>query len=117
MIAVMTTTHLTDDHLTVSFTRTEKISGLVRDQRVPRRAVVAAEVVPDGLAAVRGLRAPGLGLPRLRAVGTWRTRHGKSLVSAHGGRPAVRLTLHGQPWRQMILAVDSPDELAAALSR
>ncbi len=56
----MTTATVHPDVLEISFTRREKIAGLVRDQLIPLTAVTAAEVVPDGLAALRGIRAPGL---------------------------------------------------------
>jgi hypothetical protein len=112
----MTTITLTPSTLSVSFTRGEKVAGLLRDQQVPRTAVVSAEVVPDGLAALRGLRAPGLGLPGLRGIGTWRSRHGKTLASVRAGRPALRVALTGQPWTTMLLDVDAPDHAAAALT-
>ena len=77
----MTTITLHDDVLSVTFTTGEKIAGLIGDQRVPMTAVRCAEVVPDGLAAARGLRAPGLGLPGVRKIGTWRRPSGTSLVA------------------------------------
>jgi hypothetical protein len=101
----------------VTFTTAEKIAGLIRDQHVPLSAVRAVEVVPDGLAATRGIRAPGLGLPGLRMIGTWRGRSRTSLVSVRRDRPAVRITLDGQPYTSMLLAVEEPEAVAAALSR
>lgn len=112
----MTTLTLTPDHLTVTFTRAEKIGGLIRDVQVPRRAVVTATVVPDGVAAARGLRAPGLAIPGRRKVGTWRGRKAKRLVAVRGGRPALLLTLTGHRWSELLLDVDAPEQAAAALS-
>ena len=103
--------------LSVRFTPAEKIAGLLRDLSVPRSAIRSAEVVPDGLAAVRGLRAPGLGLPGLRMVGTWRRLGTRSAVSVRRNRPAVLLRLSGQRYDSLLLDVDAPEQLVAALRR
>lgn len=112
----MTTTLVADGHLHVSFTRAQKLVGVLRDQEVPVGAIRSAEVVHDALAATSGLRAPGLGVPGRRMLGTWRHRSSRTLVDVHRGRPAVRLTLAGQPYATMLLTVDDPDALVAALT-
>jgi hypothetical protein len=86
-MSIMTSTRVQGHTLKVSFTLAEKIAGLLRDQDIPLSAVRAAEVVPDGLAAARGLRAPGLALPGRRKVGTWRSPTGKTLVAVNGPAP------------------------------
>ncbi|MFP3712586.1 hypothetical protein [Puerhibacterium sp. TATVAM-FAB25] len=113
----MTAITLLPDTLTVAFTRAEKVAGLIRDQHVPLSAVRSVEVVPDGLAAARGLRAPGLALPGSRKIGTWRSRSGKTLVSVRSGRPALRVRLDGQRYAELLVDVDRPAEVAAALAR
>ena len=112
----MTTITLHDGVLRVSFTAREKLAGLLRDQRVPLRSVQRVEVVPDGTAAARGIRAPGLGLPGIRLIGTWRRRGGKALVSTRGHGPAVRITLTGEQWSELLLGVDDPDAVAARVT-
>jgi hypothetical protein len=117
----MTTIILHPDSLSLSFTRAEKVAGLIRDQRVPLSAVRAVDVVPDGLAATRGVRAPGLGLPGARKIGTWRARSGNTLVSVRAGRPALRISLEGQRYAELLVDVERPADVAAdvtaALSR
>ncbi|WP_209307517.1 hypothetical protein [Geodermatophilus sp. DF01-2] len=109
----MTTTPRT---LTVSLSRGERVLGLLRDLEVPRSAVRSVEVLPDGLAATRGLRAPGLALPGRRKIGTWRGRGEKTLVSVRRGRPAVRVRLTGQRFDTLLLGVDDPAGVAGALA-
>ena len=111
----MATVTTTPQTLHVSLTRAERILGLLRDLEVPRSAVRAVEVVPDGLAAVRGLRAPGLGLPG-RRIGTWRGRGEKTLVSVRRGQPAVRVRLAGQRFDALLLGVDDPAAVADTLT-
>ncbi|WP_295657756.1 hypothetical protein [uncultured Nocardioides sp.] len=112
----MTSVRVQRDTLTVSFTTGEKVAGLLRDQHIPLSSVRGVEVVPDGLAAVRGLRAPGLGLPGRRKLGTWRSRTGKALVAVHGHGPALRVTLTGHRYASLLITTDAPKELAASLS-
>ncbi|MGR6965427.1 hypothetical protein ACU610_13265 [Geodermatophilus sp. URMC 61] len=109
----MTTTPQT---VCVSLSRTERLLGLLRDLEVPLSAVQGVDVVPDGLAATRGLRAPGLALPGVRKVGTWRRRGEKTLVSVRRGQPAVRVRLTGQRFDTLLLGVDDAAAVAATLS-
>ena len=112
----MATVHWNGDTLEVRFTPAEKILGLLlRDVRFPTSAVRAVEVVPDGLAATRGIRAPGLALPGVRKIGTWRRRGGKSIVTVRRGQPAVRIDLAGQRYESLLIGLDRPEELAAKL--
>jgi hypothetical protein len=110
--STMTTLHVEGNDLALRFTTFEKIAGLVRDTRVPLSSIRSVEVVEDGLAAAKGLRAPGLGLPGIRKLGTWRTLGAKSLVSVRRDVPAVRITLDGE--RYDTLLVSTPDAAAIA---
>ena len=93
------------DEVGVELSTAERVWALRGDVRVPRTAVTAATVEPDGLAAVQGVRAPGLGLPGLVKVGTWRGRWGKDLVAVRRGEAAVVLDLQGQPWRRLVVGL------------
>lgn len=100
----MATLHIRPTTVRVELTRAEKFFGMLRDRTFPTSAVTAVEVVDDGLGAVRGIRAPGLGLPRRRKVGTWRRRGRRALVSVRAGQPAVRLTLQGEKFDEVVLS-------------
>lgn len=112
----MSTITLTPDTIEVSFTTAEKVAGLVRDQSIPRSLVTDVTVVDDGLSATKGMRAPGLGLPGHRKLGTWRRSTGKELVDVRRGDPAVRITLHGHAYQAAVLGTAEAHELARALS-
>ena len=111
----MATLQLRPPVLSLRLTRGEKIWGLLRDVDVPLAAVRDVEVVTDGIAAVRGLRAPGLGLPG-RKIGTWRGRGRRTLVCVRRGQPAVRLRLDGQRWDELLVGTDEAEAVAAALA-
>ena len=110
----MATIETTSGTLRVSLTRAEKVLGLLRDLEVPLPAVRSVAVVPDGLAAARGLRAPGLGLPGVRRIGTWRRRGSKTFVSVRRG-PAVRLELTGGRFDTVLVSADDAAAVAAAV--
>lgn len=111
----MATLQRTDSTLVLRLTRGEKIAGLLRDVVVPLSAVREVEVVADALAAARGLRAPGLGLPGRRKIGTWRRRGERTLVSVRRGQPAVRIRLRGQRYDTLLVGSDDAAALAAGL--
>jgi hypothetical protein len=111
----MVTAYLAADSLEIRFSTWEKIAGLLRDLRVPRTAVTGVEVVPDGLAATRGLRAPGLSLPGVVKLGTWRGRGHKTLVAVRRNQPALRIHLTGQRYDTLLIGADDASALAQSL--
>lgn len=103
---------ITPTSVLIRFTRSEKLLGLLGDLDFPLHAVTAVAVEEDGLRAVKGVRAPGLALPGRRKIGTWRGRGRRSAVSVRAGEPAVRITLTGQRFDQLVLG--HPDAAARA---
>ena len=102
--------------LSLRLTRGEKIAGLLRDVDVPLSAVRDVEVVDDAVAATSGLRAPGLGIPGVRNIGTWRGAGRTALVCVRRGQPAVRVRLDGQRWNELLVGADDAEAVVAALA-
>ena len=109
----MATLTVAGDALQVRFTTFEKVLGAVRDHAYPLSSVSSAHLEDDGLAAARGLRAPGLGVPGRRKVGTWRG-HGRTLVSVRRGQPAVVVDLADQRFARLVIGAD---DAAAVVSQ
>ena len=112
----MTSILVSADALTIRLPLVSKIAGVLGDQVVPRSAITSAEAVTDGLAAARGLRAPGLAIPGRRKIGTWRGRGARRFVDVRGGQPALRLRLQGQPHDELLIGHDDAAALAARLA-
>ena len=112
----MPTTQLTATTLTVHLSTGEKIAGLLRDVEVPLSAIRAVEPVTDPLTAMCGLRAPGLALPGVRKVGTWRARGERTMVCVRRGQPAVRVRLAGQHFDTLLIGDDDAAGLAARIT-
>jgi hypothetical protein len=110
----MATLTITGDTLQVRFSTFEKVLGLVRDHSYPLSAVASTRVEADGLAAARGLRAPGLGVPGRRKIGTWRGRS-RTLVSVRRDQPAVVVDLAGQRFARLVIGTDDAAAVAARL--
>ncbi|MEN0139736.1 MAG: alpha/beta hydrolase [Rhodococcus sp. (in: high G+C Gram-positive bacteria)] len=76
-----------------------------------------AEVIADPFANIRGVRAPGLGIPRRLCIGTWRGGGVRSFVAARAGVPAVRVRTLGRgagaEFDELIVTV--PDPVRAAV--
>jgi pimeloyl-ACP methyl ester carboxylesterase len=103
--------------LQVRLTRGEQVAGLRSWVTVPLSEVRAVRVVPDGLLAARGLRAPGLGVPGVRKIGTWRSRSGRTFVSVRREEPAVLVRLRRDAaWHALLIGSPQAADVAARVA-
>jgi hypothetical protein len=106
------------DELVVRLNDLEKAGALRGDVRVPLSAVRTVTVSERPFRDLRGLRAPGAGLPGVIALGTWRYRGGKDFAALYRGGPALVVELdEGAPYRRLLVsahdAVALREELVA----
>lgn len=111
----MATLLIDDGDLVLRLSRWEKLGGLHGDIRVPRDAVEDMHVSHKPFGDLRGIRAPGTGLPRRIALGTWRYRGGKDFAALYGGKPGVIVRLRNGPFQRLLVSADDADAVAAAL--
>lgn len=103
--------------LRVELSAREKVACLRGDLVVDRTLVEGARVSDEPFDLVRGIRAPGVGLPRIVALGRWRHRSGTDLVVLRRGDRAVVIDLTEEaPYRRLLLGVPDPERVAADLS-
>ena len=81
--------------LVVKMSEIEKFEAVHSDVRVPLTAVRVVRSVDDAWPELRGIRAPGTGIPGVIAVGTRRGSFGKDFAVVHGTGPAVVVELDG----------------------
>lgn len=112
----MGTLTTTDTTLRLRFTPAQKLAGLLRDIEIPLSAIRGVEVYPDGLAATRGMRAPGLALPGYRKIGTWRGCGHTEVVDVRRGQPALRIELSGHKRDAMVVGLDDASDWARRLT-
>lgn len=117
----MATLTVTDNRVQLSLSAREKLAALHGDMSVPLSAVSGVTLERDPVAAVSGLRAPGLAIPGRTKIGTWRSHAHRSFVVARDGDPAVRIMLSGVDADEWLVSTPGAErvvaELAARLGR
>ena len=95
----------------------EKAEGVHGDIRVPLSAVRAVRSVDDPWPELRGIRAPGTGIPGKVAVGTRRGGFGKDFAAVHGKGPAVVVELDGADFSRLVVTSDDAAARARTIER
>jgi hypothetical protein len=103
------------DDLVLHMHAAEKAEGFHGDIRVPLRAVTDVHAVDTAWPHLRGLRAPGTGLPNVIAVGTRRGEFGKDFAAVHGTGPAVVVVLAGAEYGRLVVTMDDAAAVAARI--
>jgi hypothetical protein len=93
----------------------EKLEASHGNLRIPLASVSSVRSVTTAWPELRGIRAPGTGIPNVVAVGTRRGRFGKDFAVVHGKGPAVVVELEGARYRHLIVTVADPDATAATI--
>ena len=99
------------DDVVIRLSGWEKAGALRGHVRFPRAQIRSVTHVRDARAAVRGVRAPGTGVPGRVALGTWRRWHGKDFVAAYRHDPGVVIDLVDQPYDRVVISGPAPDWL------
>lgn len=108
------------ERLVVRLSPLERLGAFVASEpEAPLSAVRVVRSAARPWRELRGVRAPGTGMPWVIALGTWRYRGGKDFCAVHGGGPAVIVELEGAAWGRFVVssaeaAADS-ERLRAAL--
>jgi hypothetical protein len=93
----------------------EKAEGFHGDIRVPLTAIESVRAVDDPWPELRGIRAPGTGLPDLIAVGTRRGSFGRDFAAVHGRGQAVVVELTGVEYGRLVVTCDDAPGVALKL--
>jgi hypothetical protein len=105
------------DELVLDLSGLEKAEGFHGSIRVPVSAVRDLRYVEDPWSELRGMRAPGTGLPGVVAVGTRRGSGYKDFAAIHGKGPGILVELEGAEFERLVVSADDASEAAALLRR
>jgi hypothetical protein len=100
------------DELVLQLTWLEKLAGFRGDIRVPASSVREVRATDDPWSELRGIRAPGTGVPGMVAIGTRRGSGHKDFAVVHGKAAAVVVELEGADFDRLV--VTAGDAAAAA---
>jgi hypothetical protein len=105
------------EHLVLALRPLEKLAALHGDVRVPLDRVRSVRKV-DPWRSLRGLRAPGTGIPHLVAYGTFRSRNGKDFAAVKGKGAAVLVELDARkPFARLLVSASDAGRVATRLRR
>jgi hypothetical protein len=103
--------------LVVKMSELERVEAFHSDVRVALVAVQAVRVVDDAWPELRGIRAPGTGIPGVIAVGTRRGPFGKDFAVVHGQERAVVVDLAGADYGRLVVTTPDAESVAAEIRR
>jgi hypothetical protein len=101
--------------LVVRMSEVENFEALHRDIRLALSMVRTVRVVDDAWPELRGIRAPGTGIPGVIAVATRRGSFGKDFVVVHGKDPAVVIELACADYSRIVVTTPEAESMAAEI--
>lgn len=104
------------DRLEIHLTRAEKTLSVRRDDLVvERQNIRSVTITDDPWIWIRGIRAAGLEVPLVLAVGTWKFHGGKDFLAIKRKRQAVVIDLVEEDFARVILTTNHAPDLIASL--
>ena len=101
------------DQLLVELSRLEKLEAVHRNVTISLADVICARAVENPWPELRGVRAPGTGIPRVISVGTRRGAFGKDFAVVHGAGQAVVVECNDQaPYHRLVVTIADADAVA-----
>jgi hypothetical protein len=102
---------VTDSTIRLELSLVETLGCGIRRLDIPRDEVTEVQVLERPFADLRGVRAPGIGLPKTIAIGRWRHRGGTDLVILRRDRRAMQLDLGPSGnFRRIVVGTAHPEE-------
>jgi hypothetical protein len=99
------------DEFRVRLTAFERLAAMRGDVVMPVASVAGVRKLDRALDALRGIRAPGTGLPGVLSDGTRRGSFGRDFVAVFGRGPGVVIELRDAPFKQLVLSVADADSV------
>ena len=90
--------------LVVRLSWLERLGAFRRGPRMPLSTVAVVRASSDPWHELRGIRAPGTGIPGVIALGTRRLGGGKDFCAVYGKGPAVVVELSGAAYGRLVIS-------------
>jgi hypothetical protein len=108
----MATLRIDDGELVLALSRWERLGAMHRDIRVPLTSVEDVAVTEHPFGELRGIRAPGTGMPGVIALGTWRGRGEKGFAAVYRKGAGVVVRLRDSEFAWLCVSSDDPQAVA-----
>lgn len=105
------------DELLLDLSGLEKLEGFHGNIHVPVSSVREVRWTDDPWSELRGIRAPGTGVPGVIAVGTRRGGGIKDFAAIHGHGAAVVVELEGAEYGRLVVTEEDAESAAGDLRR
>lgn len=102
--------------LVVSLRPIEKLGALRGDVRIPLRSVRRVRVAPDPWRELRGIRAPGTGIPGVIALGTRRGEGICDFAAVYRHQPALVVEAEEADFDRLVISLPDPERCVAQLT-
>ena len=97
--------------LHLSLSGWEQLGAIHADIRVPFSHIIKAEIAEKPWRILRGIRAPGLGIPRFIMLGTMRAKRKKDFCAIYQNRNAVVVYLRDEPFNRLIVTCAEAEKI------
>jgi hypothetical protein len=106
---------ISGDQVSMQLSLLESLGAFAKSPSVPLADVESVEIVenPWTSAILKGVRAPGTGVPFVVLLGTMRYRGGKDLCAIYKRRPNAVVTLKSGPFKRWIFEIKDMQEIDA----
>lgn len=91
----------------------EKLGAFANSQEISLSEIESVETVPNPWTSqvLKGVRAPGTGIPFVVLLGTMRYRGGKDLCAIYKRRPSAIVTVKSGPYKRWIFEIKDKSEV------
>ena len=104
-----------DQRLHLSLSGWEQLGSLHADIRIPFSHIVNVEISEKPWRTLRGIRAPGLGIPRIVMLGTMRRKRKKDFCAIYQNRIAVVVYLREETFERLIVTCEESEKVVRRL--
>jgi hypothetical protein len=103
------------DKVSMKLSLLESLGAFAKSPTVPLTEIESVEIVADPWTnqVLKGVRAPGTGIPFVVLLGTMRYRDGKDLCAIYKRRPNALVTLKSGPFKRWIFEIKDMQEIEA----
>lgn len=113
----MATLEFGDSGVTVSLSMEERVGAVHGSVSATWDQVATVRDVPDLWPEIKGIRAPGTGLPGVVMLGTTRYDGGKDFCAVYKHRPGVVIDLTGHEFARLLVTGERPELPAGQASK